>query len=126
MLLEIMKAKLHGGCVTEANLEYTGSLGVDSDLLKKSGIVPYEKVQVLNLDRGGRIETYIIPEEPGSGKMEVNGAAAHFFKKGERVLVIAYVQLTPEEQQAFNPVVLILNEKNEIEERLVKTDISLK
>ncbi len=126
MLLEIMKAKLHGGCVTEANLEYTGSLGVDSDLLKKSGILPYEKVQVLNLDRGGRIETYIIPEESGSGKLEVNGAAAHFFKKGERVLVIAYLQLTPEEQKEFNPVVLILNEKNEIEERLVKTDVSLK
>ena len=123
MHLEIMKAKLHGGAVTEANLEYTGSLGVDSDLMKESGILPYEKVQVLNLDRGGRIETYVIPEEAGSRKLEVNGAAAHFFKKGERILVIAYAHLSPEELKGFVPVVLILNEKNEVVERLEKKEL---
>ena len=122
MHIEIMKAKLHGGVVTEANLEYTGSLGVDSHLLKESGILPYEKVQVLNLDNGARIETYIIPEKAGSGKMEVNGAAAHHFKVGERVLVIAYAQMKPEELKEFIPVVLILDENNKIVERLEKTD----
>jgi len=120
-----MKAKLHGARVTEANLSYTGSLGVDSDLLRQSGILPYEKVQVLNLDRGGRLETYVIPEEAGSGKLEVNGAAAHHFKKGDTALVIAYTLLTPEEQKKFHPIVLIIDEKNKVEQRLVKEDVSL-
>jgi aspartate 1-decarboxylase len=125
MLLQIMKAKLHGVRVTEANLSYTGSLGVDSDLLRESGILPYEKVQVLNLDRGARLETYVIPEEAGSGKLEVNGAAAHHFKKGETALVIAYAQVTPAEQKEFRPVVLIIDENNKIKQKLIKEDVSL-
>ena len=125
MLIEVMKAKLHGGAVTEANLDYTGSLGVDSGLLKQSGILPYEKVQVLNLDNGARIETYIIPEPQGSGKLEVNGAAAHHFKVGERVLVIAYAHIEEGQLKDFRPVVLILDEKNQVLERQEKKDTVL-
>ena len=120
MFVQIMKAKLHGGKVTEANIDYTGSIGIDGELLRKSGMLPYEKVQVLNLERGQRIETYIIPEKAGSGKLVINGAAAHHFKVGERILVIAYAFLVPEEAKDFTPIVLILGESNEIKERLKK------
>ncbi len=120
MFVQLMKAKLHGGKVTEANIDYTGSIGIDSDLLRQSGMLPYERVQVLNLERGQRLETYIIPEKAGSGKLVINGAAAHHFRIGERILVIAYVLLSLEEVKAFTPIVLILNENNQIKELLKK------
>ena len=106
MLLEILKSKIHRACVTEANLNYIGSITIDRDLVDASGLYANEKVSIVNINNGERIDTYVIPGERGSGKICLNGAAARKFAVGDLVIIMAYAQMTPEEAAEFKPKVV--------------------
>jgi aspartate 1-decarboxylase len=106
MLLELMKSKIHRAVVTEANLNYIGSVTIDQDLIEAAGLYPNEKVSIVNIDNGERIETYVIKGERGSGKIGINGAAAHKFSVGHLIIIMAYAQMTPEEALGFKPKVI--------------------
>lgn len=112
MTITMFKAKLHRLHVTEANLYYEGSITVDEELLKTAGILPYEKVQVVNVNNGARLETYTIPDEAGSRTVCLNGPAARLAAPGDEVIVIAYAAMTPEEAQDHRPRVVLVDEKN--------------
>ena len=118
MLLTILKAKLHRATDTEANLNYTGSITIDRHLMDESGLLPHEKVQIVNINNGARFETYVIEGPRNSGIICLNGAAARLVQPGDKIIVMAYVQLTPEEANGFEPKVLLLNDDNTILERL--------
>jgi len=113
MKLTMFKSKLHQMKVTEANLHYEGSITIDRDLLDEAGILPYEKVQVLNITNGSRIETYTIEGERGSRICCLNGAAARLTQVGDRIIVIAYAEMTPEEAKNHKPRIVIVDENNE-------------
>lgn len=106
MLLEILKSKIHRAKVTEANLHYIGSITIDEDLIDAAGLFPNEKVSIVNITNGERIETYVINGERGSGKIGINGAAAHKFSVGDLVIIMAYAQMTPQEAMEFKPKVV--------------------
>ncbi|EEM05991.1 aspartate alpha-decarboxylase [Bacillus pseudomycoides] len=110
----MMKSKLHKATVTEANLNYVGSITIDSNLLKTVDMLPNEKVQVVNNNNGARIETYIIEGEPGSGVICVNGAAARLFQPGDKVIIISYAMLAEEKVSEHTPVVAVLDENNKV------------
>ncbi|MFH5832533.1 aspartate 1-decarboxylase [Halalkalibaculum sp. DA3122] len=113
MKLTMFKSKLHQMKVTESNLHYEGSITIDQELLEKAGILPYEKVQVLNITNGNRLETYTIPGERGSRTCCLNGAAARLTQVGDRIIVIAYAEMTPEEAREHKPKVVVVDEQNE-------------
>jgi aspartate 1-decarboxylase len=106
MILEILKSKIHRVTVTEANLNYIGSITIDEDLMDASGIIENEKVQVLNLNNGERFETYVIRGKRGSGDICVNGAAARKVIVGDILLIMAYAFMEPTEAKSFNPTVI--------------------
>lgn len=106
MLLEIMKSKIHRARVTEANLNYIGSITVDEDLIDAAGLYPNEKVSVVNINNGERVETYVIKGQRGSGKIGINGAAAHKFSVGDLIIIMAYAHMTPQEALDFKPSVI--------------------
>ena len=114
MLLTMMKAKLHRATVTQADLEYEGSISIDSDLLERAGILPHEQVDVLNITTGARFTTYAIEAPSGSKVIGVNGAAARLVQAGDKVIVVAYCQLPAEEARNFAPSVVLLDDGNEI------------
>ncbi|KAB3537701.1 aspartate 1-decarboxylase [Alkaliphilus pronyensis] len=116
MMLNFFKSKLHRGTVTEANLNYVGSVTIDENLLKEANIYPNEKVQIVNNNNGARFETYVIKGEAGSGVICLNGAAARLVQPGDKVIIIAYCWLNEEEASTFKPKVLILDENNNIED----------
>ncbi|MFC0014656.1 MULTISPECIES: aspartate 1-decarboxylase [Allobacillus] len=118
MIRTMMNAKIHRATVTEANLNYVGSITIDSTLLKKVGILPHEKVQIVNNNNGERIETYVISGEPDSGVICLNGAAARKFQPGDQIIIISYVQIDEKELGEHRPSIAILNEKNQIEQQL--------
>ncbi len=99
--------------VTEANLMYEGSITIDQDLLDAANLLPYEKVQVLNITNGARLETYTIPGERGSRVCCLNGAAARMTQVGDRIIVISYAEMTPEEAKDHKPRVVIVDENND-------------
>jgi aspartate 1-decarboxylase len=106
MLLEILKSKIHRVSVTEANLNYIGSITIDEDLVEAAGLYENEKVTIVNINNGERIDTYVIRGERGSGKICLNGAAARKFEVGDLVIIMAYAQMTPEEASTFKPKVV--------------------
>lgn len=106
MLLEILKSKIHRAKVTQADLNYIGSITIDGNLTEAAGLYPNEKVAVVNLNNGERIETYVIVGEKDSGKICLNGAAAHKFSPGDLVIIMSYAQMTPEEAAGFKPKVV--------------------
>src|SRR5919206_378314 len=116
MFRTMMKAKLHRATVTEANLNYVGSITIDSDLLEKVDILPNELVQIVNNNNGARLETYVIPGPAGSGVICLNGAAARLVQPGDKVIIISYCMLTNEEVHQHKPKVAILDEQNKIVE----------
>lgn len=118
MTLTLFRAKLHRLRVTEADLYYEGSITIDEELLRASGILPYEKVQVVNVNNGSRLETYTIPGEAGSRIVCMNGPAARLAARGDEVIVIAYAQMTPEEAQLHRPRVVLVDERNDPKEVL--------
>jgi aspartate 1-decarboxylase len=113
MTITMFRAKLHGLRVTDADLYYEGSITIDEELLELAGILPYEKVQVVNVNNGDRLETYTIPGKRGSRIVCLNGPAARRAVRGDQVLVIAYAQMTPEEALQHRARVVLVSEKND-------------
>ena len=113
MLRMMCKGKIHRARVTEANLDYEGSLTVDEDLLDGSDILPWEQVHVVNVTNGERLVTYAIPGERGSGVICLNGAAAHRGKPGDLVIIISYGMIDDGEVKTFQPKVVLVNENNQ-------------
>jgi len=114
MIYTMMHGKIHRATITEANLEYVGSITIDEDLLEASGILLGEKVQIVNNNNGARLETYTIPGERGSGVICLNGAAARCAMKGDIVIIIAYAQMDEKEARDLKPKVVLVDEKNHI------------
>ena len=106
MLITLMRSKLHRITITEANLNYIGSITLDPDLMEAAGLFEGEKVQIVNINNGERLETYTITGERGSGEVCLNGPAARRVAVGDIIIVIAYAQMTPEEAQTFKPIVV--------------------
>ena len=116
MLVTMFKSKIHRATVTEANLNYVGSITIDEDLLEAAGIFPGEKVQIVNNNNGARLETYTIAGKRGSGMFCLNGAAARLVQPGDVVIIIAYAMMDAEEAKAFKPNVVFLDQNNKIVE----------
>jgi aspartate 1-decarboxylase len=109
MLLNILKSKIHRVKVTEANLDYIGSITIDEALMEAANIYPGERVQVVDNDNGARLETYVIAGKRGSGCICMNGAAAHLIHVGDTVIIMAYAMMTPEEVKDFKPSIVFPN-----------------
>ena len=116
MQLTMLKSKIHRAIVTEAKLNYVGSITIDEKLMEASNIMEYEKVQVVDVDNGNRLETYVISGKPGSGVICLNGAAARFVQPGDKVIIMAYCDMTPEEAKSHKPTVIFVDENNSIKE----------
>lgn len=116
MFLNILKGKIHGAKVTDANLAYKGSITIDENLMKAAGILPHEKVQVVNNNNGARLETYVIKGEADSGTICLNGAAARMVQPGDIVIIIAYCYLTNEEAIDHEPKIVFVDGNNKIVE----------
>lgn len=114
MFRTMLKSKIHRAVVTEANLNYMGSITIDSALLKAANILPHEKVQVVNNNNGARLETYVIPGPPDSGVVCLNGAAARLVQPGDIVIIISYLFVPEDKAAGHRPVVVFVNEKNQI------------
>ena len=114
MLVTLMKSKLHRATVTQADLDYEGSIAIDMDLLDAAGIYPNEQVDVLNITNGARFTTYAIEAPRGSRVIGVNGAAARLVQKNDKVIVVTYGQLPQEEARQWTPNVVLLDDANEI------------
>ncbi|MGI6091955.1 MAG: aspartate 1-decarboxylase [Veillonellaceae bacterium] len=116
MFRNIFKSKLHRATVTEANLNYVGSITIDEDLMDAADIFINEKVQVVNNNNGARLETYVIPGERGSGVICLNGAAARLVQPGDKVIIITYAIIDNKEARDFQPTVVFLDDNNKIVE----------
>jgi aspartate 1-decarboxylase len=116
MYRHMMNGKIHRATVTEANLNYVGSITIDEDLLDAVGMVANERVQIVNNNNGARLETYIIPGERGSGVICLNGAAARLVQKGDIVIIISYAIIPEEKLLSHKPKVAIMDEENRIKE----------
>ena len=114
LFIEMLKGKIHRATVTEADLNYIGSLTMDEDLMDAAGFREFEKIQVLDITNGNRIETYIIRGTRGSGKVCINGAAAHLIRKDDQVIILAYCQLDEAEAQNHAPKIVHVNTENQI------------
>lgn len=114
MIYTMMHGKIHRATVTEANLNYVGSITIDEDLLDTAGILPGEKVQIVNNNNGARLETYTIPGKRGSGVICLNGAAARCALEGDIVIIIAYAQMDEKEAKALEPKVVLVDKRNHI------------
>jgi len=114
MMLHMLKSKIHRATITEANLNYTGSLTLDPDLREAAGMLVHEQVQVLNINTGARFETYIIEGERGSGVICLNGAAARLGQPGDLVIILTYVMMSEEEAETHQPTLVYVDEKNRI------------
>ncbi|MBK9586373.1 MAG: aspartate 1-decarboxylase [Alphaproteobacteria bacterium] len=121
MILTLLKAKLHRATITRADLDYEGSITIDANLLEKSGILPHEQVDVLDITNGARLTTYAIPGPRNSGEIGINGAAAHLVKPGDLVIICAYAQMDAQEARNFHPSILLLDEKNRIKHTALKS-----
>lgn len=111
------KGKIHRATVTQANLNYVGSITIDQDLLDAAGIYPYEKVQVVNINNGARLETYTIAGARGSGVICLNGAAARLNAEGDLVIIMSYGQFSEAEIRALTPQIVFVDEENHIVEK---------
>lgn len=117
MLREMCKSKIHAATVTETNLKYHGSITIDKALLDNVDILHYERVQVLNINNGTRVETYVIEGEPNSGIICLNGAAARWAQQGDRVIIIAYCLVEDKDARNWKPKIILVDENN----KLIKT-----
>lgn len=118
MYRTMMAGKLHRATVTEANLNYVGSITIDEDLLDAVGMLANEKVQIVNNNNGARLETYIIPGKRGSGVICLNGAAARLVQEGDKVIIISYQMMSDQEAKSHQPKVAVLDDQNKIEQML--------
>lgn len=116
MILTMLKSKLHRVVVTEANLNYVGSITIDADLMKAANILPNEQVHVVDNNNGSRLITYAIPGPAGSGVICLNGSAARMVQPGDIAIIMAYASMTEEEAGAYKPTVVLVDDKNKIVE----------
>ena len=116
MLRTVCKSKIHRATVTEANIQYTGSLTLDAELMRAADLAPYEQVHIVDVDNGARIVTYCIEGPRHSGTVCINGAAARLISSGDKVIIISYAQVTPQELDDLAPKVVILDEQNRIQQ----------
>ena len=112
MQLTLLKGKIHRATITQCDLNYEGSISVDSALMERAGILPHEQVDVLNINNGERFTTYAISAPAGSGTIGVNGAAARLAQKGDLVIIVAYARMEEAEAKSFQPRVLLVDAKN--------------
>lgn len=112
MLRNMCRGKIHRATVTDANLHYVGSITIDPVLMEAADILPYERVQVVNVNNGERFETYVIEGQRGKGEVVINGAAARLAQPGDLVIIMSYVLMTDEEAKAHSPKVVLVDEKN--------------
>lgn len=117
----MLKSKIHRARVTDANIDYEGSITIDKKLMEEADILPYEQVQVLNINNGARFTTYAIEGEAGSGEICLNGAAARLAVKGDLVIILTYTNVSDEEVHDYKPKLVYVNEKNEIVAKLDET-----
>jgi aspartate 1-decarboxylase len=118
MLRQMLLGKIHRAVVTGADLHYVGSITVDPVLLEAAGILPYERVQVVDVENGARLETYTIPGTPGKGEIQLNGAAARLVAVGDHVIIMAYALMSDDEAAAYRPKVVLVGEDNTIKRAL--------
>ena len=114
MTIEMLKGKIHRATVVQAELDYVGSITVDEELLEAAGILEYEKVQIVDVNNGSRFETYTICGERGSGMICLNGAAARCVSVDDLIIIMAYVNMTPEEAKVHQPKVVLVDKENKI------------
>ena len=114
MLIPVLKGKIHRASVIQAELDYVGSITIDSSLMEAAGILEYEKVQIVDINNGNRFETYVIAGERGSGMICLNGAAARMVCAGDKIIIMAYALMEPEEAGQNPPRVVFVDDKNQI------------
>lgn len=114
MEISMLKSKIHRAVITQAELNYVGSVTIDEDLMDAAGLYEYEHVHIVNVNSGSRIETYVIAGERGSGVICLNGAAARSGQKGDYVIIMSYAVMTPDEIKSHHPKVVFVDDKNEI------------
>jgi aspartate 1-decarboxylase len=117
MRRELCKSKIHRATVTAANLDYEGSLTLDMNLVDAADLVPYERIQVVNINNGSRLETYVLPGERGSGNLHLNGAAARLGEVGDKVILISYAHYDESEIEGHEPRVVFVDEENRVLQR---------
>lgn len=110
----MFKSKIHRATITQAELHYEGSLTIDTELMDAADLLPYEKVSIVNINNGERLETYIIPGERGSKTICLNGAAARKGAVGDRIIIISYATMSEDEARTYKPTIVLVNEKNDI------------
>lgn len=115
MTIEVLKSKIHRVRITQAELHYVGSITMDEDLMDAASIFENEKVQIVNINNGERLETYVIKGERGSGQICLNGPAARKAQVGDIIIIISYAAMTPEEAKDHKPVIIFPNDKNRID-----------
>ncbi|MBW1809622.1 MAG: aspartate 1-decarboxylase [Deltaproteobacteria bacterium] len=116
----MFKSKIHRATVTEANLEYEGSITIDEDLMDAADMLPNEEIHVWNIDNGARLSTYILPGPRGTGTVCINGAAAHLVKPGHKVILATFAQMDAEEARNYKPTVVFVDQDNAIIETSYK------
>ncbi len=114
MHVSMIRAKLHQARVTHADINYEGSIGIDTDLLDEAGLYPYEKVLVVDIENANRLETYIIPAEAGSREVSLNGAAARLVSVGDRLIIMAFAHVEAPPPADYEPRVVVLNQDNSV------------
>ena len=116
MFRHMCKSKIHRATVTDADLNYVGSITIDTDLMEAANLMPYEKVQIVDINNGSRLETYVIPARSGTGAICINGAAARLVQPGDLVIIISYAMLDEAELANFRPVVVFVDDHNKVKE----------
>ncbi|MCB2293019.1 aspartate 1-decarboxylase [Clostridium algoriphilum] len=114
MILTMLKSKIHRAIVTDAKLNYVGSITIDKTLMENSNILEYEKVQIVDIDNGNRFETYVIAGDPGSGTMCINGAAARCVQPGDKIIIMTFCQINEEEAKNIKPTVVFVDNNNNL------------
>ena len=120
MIISVLKSKIHRATVTDAQIHYTGSITIDKTLMEHAKIIPFEKVMVVSLDSGERLETYVIEGKKGSGEVCINGAAARKILKGDKIIIMSFAGINESEAENFKPIIVIVNENNKISEKYRK------
>lgn len=114
MNIELLKSKLHGATVTEANLFYIGSIAIDEDLMDATNLIENERVNIYNINNGERFDTYVIKAPRGSGTISLNGAAARKVAQGDKVIIVSYCSMDFEEAKRFKPIIIFPDDDNKI------------
>ncbi|MDX1809119.1 MAG: aspartate 1-decarboxylase [Sulfurospirillaceae bacterium] len=116
MTFDVLYSKIHRATVSDANLNYVGSITIDSELMEAAKLIVGQKVEIVNINNGERFSTYVIEGKRGNRDICLNGAAARKAEVGDKIIIIAYASMTQEEAKVFKPAVVLVNEKNDIEE----------